>query len=142
MIKLQTQAAKLWSFVKLYWSQILFGLAFVYIVLFVKNKTQMIENILAEKQQSEAAHAANINQLQIALQQEITKRQEIEKHFNDMLESIKKTNDQALENLANEREQDIKDVMVLYHNDPTAMATAVSTTFNIPIVHFPSVTPQ
>ena len=113
-----------------------------YVIIFVKRKEDLLQSLLQQRASVEATHTANINQLQTALQQEIEKRQQVENRYAEMIASIKKDNDEAIAKLANQREKDIKEIMVLYHNDPLAMATAVSTTFNIPIVHFPEVNPR
>ena len=141
LLQLKTWFAKAWSFLKLYWFQIVFGLTVAYIFFFVEKKEQMIKVLLAEREKVEASHAATINQLQTDLQREISKREEIQKHYEAMMTSIKNSNDEALAKLAAQREQDIKEMMALFHNDPAKMAAEVSTTFNIPIVHFPLVNP-
>ena len=139
LLKLKMFLAKIWSFVELYWFQIVFTFTVAYIFFFVKKKEETIRLLLAERERIEATHIANINKLQADLEKEIAKRQEIQNHFNQMIESIKKSNDEALAKIATQREQDIKEIIGLYHNDPVKMANAISTTFNIPIVHFPLV---
>jgi hypothetical protein len=133
-IKLKTYFAKLWYYVKLYWKEIGFAVAFIYLLFFVKQKTNLIEELLQEREKAHKEHKENIDKLNQQIQNEIATRRKIESDFRILIDRINKQHADEIKRIALVREEEIKELIRRHHNNPTIMAQTINDLFGIPVM--------
>lgn len=143
MTTTQTITAKflwLWEKIKKYWLLFLFSIAAAFTLAFAKNKEQLIEDMMRERDAMLASHNARIEDIQAGIEAERKRREEIEKSYSELVKSIEDAkNVRAQEILAANKEQ-IKQLIERNRHDPEAMAVAVNRLFGITIVDTPVAT--
>ena len=141
LIALKVFAKQAWSAVKLHWKLIPIGLGIVFAFFFVRNKQQTIAALLQSATTASQEHNTNIAQLQTQLQQEIQRRTEIQKHYDDMIAQIQVQHNEEALAISERYETEIKALISQYKDNPEAMAQVINTRFAIPLVKF-TVIPQ
>lgn len=137
LLRVKLFFAKLWAFLKLYGVQLLFGITAVAAMFLVKNKSDVIQHLLAEQEAIRKAHIENIDGLTKQLETEVSKRQKIERDHAELLRVIDARHDQELNHIAKVREKEIKDLITEHQNDPRRMAQTINDLFGIPVMEVP-----
>lgn len=138
---LKSKCLWLWEKIRKYWYLFLFALVAVYAVSFAKNKEQIIENMMRERDAMLASHNARIQDIQAGIEAERKRREEVERSYNALIKNIEETkNARAQEILAANKEQ-LRTLIERNRQDPQAMAEAVNRLFGITIVSAPVLSP-
>lgn len=138
LLKVKLFFAKVWSFIKLYGLEILFGSMALYAMFLVKNKTDVIKQLLTEQAAIRKAHQENIDELTKQLESEISKRQKIERDHAELLRVIDARHDEELKRIAQVRDKEIKNLIAEHQNDPRRMAQTINDLFGIPVMEVPA----
>ena len=133
-IKMKTFALKFWEFVKLYGKEVVFIVLLVYGFFLFKNKTQLIEQLIQERNAARRDHQENIARLtrQIELEQAI--RRKIESDYQELIQRINTEHDEQIKKIALIKQEDIKTLIKKHQNDPVVMAQTINAIFGIPIM--------
>ena len=75
-IKTKTFFLKVWEFVKLYGKEVVFVALLIYVFFLVKNKTQLIEQLMQEREVTRRAHQENITRLTQQVEAEHSSRKD------------------------------------------------------------------
>lgn len=137
ILKVKLFFAKIWSFLKMYGVQILFGFAAICATLLAKNKSDIVQHLLTEQEAIRKAHIENIDGLTKQLETEVSKRQKIERDHAELLRVIDARHDEELNRIAKVREKEIKDLFTKHQNDPRRMAQTINDLFGIPVMEVP-----
>lgn len=137
LLKIKLFFAKLWAFLKLYGVQLLFGFTALAAMVLVKNKSDVIQHLLAEQEAVRKAHIENIDGLTKQLETEVSRRQKIERDHTELLRVIEARHDDELNRIAKVREKEIKDLISEHQNDPRRMAQTINDLFGIPVMEVP-----
>lgn len=137
LLKIKLFFTKLWAFLKLYGLELLFGGIAIYTMFLVKNKSDVIQHLLAEQEAIRKAHIENIDGLTKQLETEVSKRQKIERDHAELLRVIAARHDEELSRIAKVREKEIKDLFTKHQNDPRRMAQTINDLFGIPVMEVP-----
>lgn len=135
-IKIFTQ--KLWSFIKAYFKEIGFAIIFIYLIIFVKNKTDIINQLLKDRESSRKAHQENINNLTNQILNEQARRRKIESDFRDLIDTINKNHEEEVKRIATVRAEEIKSLIEQHQNDPVKMSETINNLFGIPVMQTPT----
>ena len=138
LLKVKLFFIKVWSFIKLYGLEILFGSMALYAMFLVKNKTDVIKQLLTEQAAIRKAHQENIDELTKQLESEISKRQKIERDHAELLRVIDARHDEELKRIAQVRDKEIKNLIAEHQNDPRRMAQTINDLFGIPVMEVPA----
>jgi len=125
---------KVKAFFKEHWLEIVFGLILFYAVIILRQKQDVINRMIDEQQRTREANRQNIDQLTRQIEEEIVKRRKIEEDFQQMLKEIQDRHDKETEIILQQKEKEIKEMMLRFHNNPRAMADSLTETFGIRIV--------
>lgn len=137
LLKIKLFFAKLWAFLKLYGVQLLFGFTALAAMVLVKNKSDVIQHLLAEQEAVRKAHIENIDGLTKQLETEVSRRQKIERDHAELMRVIDARHDEELNRIAKVREKEIKDLISEHQNDPRRMAQTINDLFGIPVMEVP-----
>lgn len=135
--QLKTFFAKVWAFAKLYWKELVFLVLF-FLLFFVKQKTNLIEALLREREKTRKEHKENIDRLTQQIQNEIASRRKIESDFQAFIERINKEHSDEIKKIGLVREAEIKELIRRHQNNPTMMAQTINDLFGIPIMVVPT----
>lgn len=136
-IKTKTFALKVWEFIKLYGKEVLFIALIAYAFVLVKNKSNVIEQLLAEREQARKAHQENISRLTQQIEVEQAARRKIESDYQTLIERINKEHNDEIKRIAAVKEEDIKALIKKHQNNPVLMAQTINQIFGIPIMPIP-----
>lgn len=125
---------KIKGFVKQHWLEIFFGLILFYAVVILRQKQDVINRMVDEQQRTREANRQNIDQLTQQIEQEIAKRRKIEEDYQQMLKEIQERHDKENQRILEEKEKEIKEMMLRLHNNPRAIAQSLTDTFGIRII--------
>ena len=136
--KLKVFSAKAWSFLKFYWKEFAFAVVLVYLLFFVKQKTNLIEELIQGREKIRKEHKENIDRLNQQIQNEIATRRKIESNFQELIERISKQHSDEIKRIASVREEEIKALIRLHQNDPVLMARTINNIFGVPVMTLPT----
>jgi hypothetical protein len=137
LLKVKLLFAKLWAFFKMHGIQLLFGITAITSMFLLKNKSDVIQHLLAEQEAIRKAHIENIDGLTKQLETEVSKRQKIERDHTDLLRVIAARHDEELNRIAKVREKEIKELFTKHQNDPRRMTQTINDLFGIPVMDVP-----
>lgn len=135
LILLKTKAfiMKVWSFLKLYGTEILLGAALVYTILLVKQRNDIVESLIKQQKETREAHKKNLEVLQQQVEQEIQRRQSIEREHANIVRQINEQHDATLKEIASLRSKEIRALVEKHHDNPEKMAETINEVFGIPL---------
>lgn len=136
--RLKTFFAKSLAFVKLYWKEVVFAIVLFYLLFFVKNKTNMIEELLREREKTRKEYKENVDKLNQQIQNEIATRRKIESDFQTLIRNINNQHNEEIKRIALIREEEIKVLIRRHQNNPTVMAQTINSLFGIPVMAVPT----
>jgi len=136
--KLKAFSAKAWFFLKLYWKEFAFAVVLFYVLFFVKQKTNLIEELIQDREKIRKEHKENIDRLNQQIQNEIATRRKIESNFQELIERISKQHSDEIKRIASVREEEIKALIRLHQNDPVLMARTINDLFGVPVMTLPT----
>ena len=137
LLKVKLFFAKIWCFLKMYGVQLLFGFTAICAIILAKNKSDVIQHLLAEQEAARKAHIENIDGLTKQLETEVSRRQKIERDHAELMRVIDARHDEELNRIAKVREKEIKDLITEHQNDPRRMAQTINDLFGIPVMEVP-----
>lgn len=137
-LKLKVFFEKLWTFLKLYWKELVFLALFVYLLVFVKRKTDLVNDLLAEREATRIAYQQNIDRLNQVIQTETATRRKIESDYQALIERINKEHADEVKRIAEVRAEEIKELIKKHQNNPVLMAQTINDLFGIPIMAIPN----
>lgn len=138
LARLKTFFAKAHAFAKLYWKEFVFAIALVYLFCFVKQKNNLIEELLRERETTRKEHKENVDRLNQQIQTEIATRRKVESDFRTLIDSINKQHTDEIKRIALVREEEIKELIRRHQNNPTIMAQTINDLFGIPVMAVPT----
>jgi len=136
-IKIKTFILKVWEFLKLYSKEIFFIVLISFAFFLVKNKVEMIDQLLAERDATRKAHQENIARLTQQIEIEQAARRKIESDYQSMIERINREHSEEIKRIAVVKEEEIKILIRKHQNNPVLMAQTINSIFGIPVMQIP-----
>lgn len=131
---------KVWSWLKIaalwikgHWLLLALVAGVIYAFLFAKNKSTMLNQLLRELREQQAQNVQELNQLRQIQQDQISKQQEINAKYNEVLDKIERDYRSQLQTLDIQKEVDLRHIIATNRDDPNAMARDINILFGIPI---------
>lgn len=121
------------AWLKGHWLLLLLGAGLIYAFVFAKNKTAMVDQLLKEFKDQQTQNAKQLDELRKIQQEQITKQQEINQKYNEVLDKIQRDYQDQLHTLDIQKEVDLRHIIATNKDDPAAMARDINTLFGIPI---------
>lgn len=137
LLKIKTFFQKLWSFIKLYFKELIFVFLLFYSFFLVKKKTDLINQLLQERETVRQAHRQNLDNLVANIEAEQARRRKIESDFRDLIEKINKEHQEEVKRIATVRAEEVKKLIEQHQNNPVKMAETINTLFGIPVMSIP-----
>ena len=131
---------KIYSFIKVNWMSLVLGIGILYTMFIAKNKEDNIKLLISERERISKEHQQTLANIQSQVENEIKKRQEIEKKYNDLMDKIKNEYDQGVIEIAETKKKEIKDLIKRNHENPAAMANSINQLFGIQIIEMKEIT--
>ena len=133
-IKTKTFFLKVWEFVKLYGKEVVFVALLIYVFFLVKNKTQLIEQLMQEREVTRRAHQENITRLTQQVEAEQAVRRKIESDYQTLIQRINNEHDEEIKRIALIKQEDIKALIKKHQDNPVLMAQTINQIFGIPVM--------
>lgn len=133
-IKTKTFFLKVWEFVKLYGKEVVFVALLIYVFFLVKNKTQLIEQLMQEREATRRAHQENITRLTQQVEAEQAVRRKIESDYQTLIQRINNEHDEEIKRIALIKQEDIKALIKKHQDNPVLMAQTINQIFGIPVM--------
>ena len=134
LLKIKLFFQKIYTFIKLHWDSILFFFAFLYTLKVAKNKEEQIKTLTEEREKRIKEHNDSMDSLQKSIEEEIKKRQEIQKQYDDLMKKIKNDYEDGVIQIAEEKKKEIREIIQRNHGNPSAAAEAINNLFGIKII--------
>lgn len=125
------------TWIKGHWLLLVLGAALAYAVLFAKNKASVVDRLLKEFQDQQAQNRKQLDELRKIQQDQITKQQEINRKYNEVLDKIQRDYNEQLRSLDVQKEADLRHIISVNNDDPAAMARDINALFGISIYPTP-----
>lgn len=132
--------SKIWNWLKIAgtwlkgnWLLLVISAGIVFGILFAKNKTDVIQQLLKEYEGQQRRNAEELNALRNIQKEHIQKQEEISRKYNEVLDLIQKNYQDQLRTLDVQKEQQLRQIIETNNNNPEAMATSINNLFGIPI---------
>lgn len=133
LLKTKSFLMKVWLFLRLYGAEILLGAALIYTILLVKQRNDIVESLIKQQKETREAHKKNLDTLQQQVEQEIQRRQNIEREHSNIVSQINEQHDNALKEIASARSKEIRALVEKHHDNPEKMAETINEVFGIPL---------
>lgn len=133
-IKVKLFLAKVWGFLKLFGGYLLFGFMVMVSVFFYSQLNGRIERMQQNMLDKEKAHRDNLDRLQAEIDAQLKARQEIEKLYTDLMAKIKREHSEGVQQIAETRDREVREIITRNRENPTAMATAMNSLFGVPVI--------
>lgn len=133
-IKAKLFFAKVWGFLKLFGGYLLFGLMVIVSLFFYSQLNGRIERMQQNMLDKEKAHRDNLDRLQAEIDAQLKARQEIEKLYTDLMAKIKREHSEGVQQIAETRDREVREIITRNRENPTAMATAMNSLFGVPVI--------
>jgi uncharacterized protein YlxW (UPF0749 family) len=105
----------------------------VYAAIFAKNKAVLVDQLLKEFKEQQTQNSKQLDELRRIQQEQITKQQEINQKYNEVLDRIQQNYQDQLRTLDIQKEVDLRHIIATNNDDPAAMARDINALFGIPI---------
>jgi predicted nuclease with TOPRIM domain len=109
------------------------GAALVYAIFLAKNKSKVVDQLLKEFQNQQVQNRQQLDELRKIQREQITKQQEINAKYNEVLDRIQRNYQEQLRTLDVQKERDLRHIISVNKDDPAAMARDINALFGIPI---------
>jgi hypothetical protein len=133
-IKVKLFFAKVWGFLKLFGGYLLFGFMVIVSVFFYSQLNGRLERMRQGMLDKEKAHRDNLDRLQAEIDAQLKARQEIEKLYTDLMAKIKREHSEGVQQIAETRDREVREIITRNRENPTAMATAMNSLFGVPVI--------
>ena len=137
LLKIKNALLAFGSFLKKHWTLLGLSLVSVGAFLLVEHKDDLLKHLESEREKAAKDHNDTVAALQTEIEQEIQKRQEIQKQYNDLVTMINQQHDAAVQTIAADKEKDIKDIIARNNGNPEAIASSINSLFGIPVMTLP-----
>lgn len=142
-IKKAWEAIKRWflvaaSYIKKYWWILVLGAASVWALVFSKNKTQLLEQFIKERETLNQRHQEEIDALNRIHQNDLTQRARIEQEYRTTIDRINQSHAEAIENLTKAKRQELRAIIAETNNNPELMTERVNNLFGFNVLTLPS----
>lgn len=137
-LALKTFFEKVWLYIKLYWKELAFTIAIVYLLFFVKKKNNMIQELIEQRQRERIAHQQNVDRLSQQIQAEVALRRKIDSDFQALIERINKQHSDEVKRIASVRAEEIKKLIAKHQNNPVLIAQSINGLFGIEVMPVPT----
>ena len=131
---------KIYSFIKTNWLSFILGIGIIYAAMIAKNKEENISLLISERERINEEHQKTLENIQSQVENEIKKRQEIEKKYNDLMLKIKNEYDQGVIEIAETKKKEIKALIERNNENPEAMANSINQLFGIQLIEMKEIT--
>lgn len=121
------------AWLKGHWFLLVLAGALVYAAIFAKNKAVLVDQLLKEFKDQQVQNSRQLDELRRIQQEQITKQQEINQKYNEVLDRIQRDYQDQLHTLDIQKEVDLRHIIATNKDDPAAMARDINTLFGIPI---------
>lgn len=128
------------TWIKGNWLLLLLAIALIYAVCFAKNKMVLVDQLFKEFKSQQEQNAKQLEELRKIQEEQITKQQEINRRYNEVLDRIQRDYHEQLRTLDVQKERDLRNIIENNHDDPAAMAKDINILFGIPIYTTPTTT--
>jgi biopolymer transport protein ExbB/TolQ len=115
------------------WLLLVLGAALVYAIFLAKNKSKVVDQLLKEFQNQQVQNRQQLDELRKIQREQITKQQEINAKYNEVLDRIQRNYQEQLRTLDVQKERDLRHIISVNKDDPAAMARDINALFGIPI---------
>ena len=119
---------KAWCFIKKYWKYLLAIFCGMGVLLYFRGAPQKAKDILDNAKDSFDKQIDVINK---AHTEEINKRNEITKKYNETIEMIEENYSENKKELSNQKKKRVKEILNKHHNNPGSLAFLLSKEFGI-----------
>lgn len=133
-LKLKLFFIKLWGYIKTFGGFLLFAVTLIGSLVFFSKQNARLDRMAKELEEKQKAHRDNVDRLQTEIEKQIKARQDIERQFSDLMAKIKREHSEGVQQIAETRQREIRDIVERNRENPEAMATAVNTLFGIPVI--------
>jgi len=116
-----------------HWFLLVLAVALVYTAIFAKNKAVLVDRLLKEFKDQQAQNSKQLDELRRIQQEQITRQQEINQKYNEVLDRIQRNYQDQLHTLDVQKEVDLRHIIATNKDDPAAMARDINILFGIPI---------
>ncbi len=122
------------SYIKNYWWVVVFGGVSIWIILFAKNKAELLEQLTEERETISLRHRQEIEQLNRIHANDVAERVRIESEYRATIVRINQTHSEALDNLSKIKKQELRDIIAETNNNPELMAARVNSLFGFQVL--------
>ena len=124
----------IWLFIKKYWSLFLALIVLIVSTILFVSKQQQVQGLLKMLQDSSTQHHNDLAEIQRIHAEEIKQREDLQKQYDAVIERINKDHAEAVANLNRQKEEEIKQLIKQFQDDPTKMAAEINLLLGIPVV--------
>ena len=136
-LRFKTWFLMMWSFIKKYWSLFAMGISMIMgTVVFYQGK-QNVKDLLKQQEQTSIQHRQELAELQRIRDEEIARRETIERNYQTTIARINSEHDAAIQRLARAKETEIRQIIAETNDDPAVMASRINALLGIPVMVTP-----
>jgi hypothetical protein len=133
-MKVKLFFVKAWGFLKQFGGYVLFFLTVAASAFFYSQLNGRLQRMSQDMLDKEKAHKDNLDRLQAEIDAQLKARQEIEKLYTDLMAKIKHEHSEGVQQIAETRDREIREIITRNRENPTAMATAMNSLFGVPVI--------
>lgn len=121
------------TWIKGNWILLLLVSGMIFGILFAKNKSDLYNQLLTEFRSQQTQNAKELEDLRKVQQNQLAKQQDINRKYEEVLDKIQRDYQDQVHLLGSQKQEELKRIISVNHDDPSAMAHEINGLFNIPI---------